>query len=158
MSLPHRKTILRKIPNGLFIVTAWDGTKPASAVISFLSQTSKDPPFVTMAIKTGTKLYKIARKAGKMAIHLLRKDQSDIAALHFKLKNRNSHFINGHEFLLSTAGNPILSDIPMVLEVDIHRIIEEGDHHIFICLVKNSILNEDVDILTMDDTNWNYGG
>jgi flavin reductase (DIM6/NTAB) family NADH-FMN oxidoreductase RutF len=158
MTLSHRKTILRKIPNGLFIVTAWDGTKPASAVISFLSQTSKKPPLVTMAIKTGTKLYKGVRKAGKMAIHLLRKDQSEIAALHFKIRKRNGQSINGHEFILSTAGNPILSDIPMILEVDVHRIIEEGDHHIFICLVKNSIMNEDVDILTMDDTNWNYGG
>jgi flavin reductase (DIM6/NTAB) family NADH-FMN oxidoreductase RutF len=154
----NRKTILRKIPNGLFIVTTWDGTKPASVVISFLSQTSKNPPFITMAIKTGTEFYKEARKAGKMAIHLLRKDQSETAALHFKTKKKDSHSINGHEFVLSEAKNPILSDLPMILEVDVHRIIEEGDHHIFICLVKNSILNEDVDILTMDDTNWNYGG
>ena len=34
----------------------------------------------------------------------------------------------------------------------------KDNHPIFICEVVNTILRQDVDMLTVADTNWHYGG
>lgn len=49
MDLTHRKTILRKIANGLFIVTSGNQQGVTAAMVTFLTQSSFDPPLITMA-------------------------------------------------------------------------------------------------------------
>jgi flavin reductase (DIM6/NTAB) family NADH-FMN oxidoreductase RutF len=156
--ITDRKTVLRKIPNGLFIVTAWDGKKPAAAVISFLTQTSIEPPMISLGIKENSGLYRAAAISGKMAVHLLRKDQQDVASSFFKIRNHSENDINGYLFILSKNGNPILNDFPYIIEIEVDEIVKKGDHHIFICKVVSTKVSDDCDILAMADTNWHYGG
>jgi flavin reductase (DIM6/NTAB) family NADH-FMN oxidoreductase RutF len=158
MSLEHKKTILRKIPTGLFITTAKDGDNATGAVISFVTQISIDPSYIALAIRENSSLYRVAEKSEYLAVHLPSKDQQSMVSSFFKIKELSEDSINGYNFKWSRLGNPILDDIPMILEVNIIDIIEKGDHPIFICEVVNTILREDVDILTMADTNWHYGG
>ncbi len=156
--ISNRKRILQKIPNGLFIVTAWDGHQPSAAVISFLTQTSIDPPMITVGIREKSRLYNAAVQSRKMAVHFLRKDQQDLAASFFKIKNQSKTKINNHPFTLSTRINPIITDCPMVMEVEVTKIVKGGDHHIFICDVVSTTIFEDAETLSMSDTNWHYGG
>ena len=85
-NLSERKKILQKIPNGLFIVTAWDGNQPSAAALSFLTQTSIDPPIIALGIREKSGLYDAAVKSRKMAVHFLRKDQQNLAASFFKIR------------------------------------------------------------------------
>ena len=158
MNLEHKKTILRKIPNGLFITTAKEGEKATGAVISFVTQISIDPPYLVLAIRKDSSLYKVAEKSKYLAIHLPSKKQQSIVSSFFKIKDQSQDSINGYNLKWSELGNPILDDIPMILEVKTIELIDKGDHPIFICEVVNTILRRDVDILTMEDTNWHYGG
>lgn len=158
MSLKDKKTILRKFPSGLFIVTAKDGEEGTGAVISFVTQISIDPAYIALGIRKNTKLYTIARNNKYLAINIPSKKQQSIVASFFKIRKQSDTYINGYTFKWSELKNPILDDVPMVLEVKIIDIIDKGDHPLFICEVVNTILREDVDILTMSDTNWKYGG
>ena len=158
MNLKYRKTILRKFPSGLFIVTVKDGENGTGAVISFATQISVEPPYIALAIRKDTNFYNIARDVEYLAVNLPSKNQQSMVASFFKIKEQTENSINGFTFKWSELKTPILDDVPMVLEVKIIDIIDKGDHPLFICEVENTILREDVDILTMSDTNWKYGG
>ncbi len=158
MNLEHKRTILRKIPNGLFIITVKEENNATGTVISFVTQISIDPPYIALAIRKGSSFYEVAEKSNYLAIHLPNKDQQSLVSSFFKTKDQAHDSINGYSFKWSELENPILDDIPMILEVTIIEIVDKGDHPIFICEVVNTILRQDVDILTMTDTNWHYGG
>ena len=158
MNLKHKKTILRKFPNGLFIVTVKERINATGTVISFVTQISIDPPYVALAIRRSSYFYKVAEKSNYLAIHLPNKDQQSMVSSFFKIKDQSSNSINGYDFSWSELNNPLLDDIPMILEVKIVEIVDKGDHPIFICEVVNTIVRQDVDMLTVADTNWHYGG
>ncbi len=158
MNFEHKKTILRKIPNGLFITTSKDGKKAIGAVISFVTQISIDPPYLALAIRKDSSSYKVAEKSKYLAVHLPSKEQQSIVSSFFKIKDQSQDLISGYNYKWSKLGNPVLNDIPMILEVKIIDMIDKGDHPIFVCEVVNTILRQDVDMLTMADTNWHYGG
>ncbi|MEE9574435.1 MAG: flavin reductase, partial [Candidatus Neomarinimicrobiota bacterium] len=89
MNLEHKKTILRKIPNGLFITTAKDGKSATGTVISFFTQISIDPPYVALAIRKDSSFYKVAEKSEYLVIHLPSKEQQSIVASFFKMKDQS---------------------------------------------------------------------
>jgi len=158
MNLNHKKTILRKIPGGLFIVTAKDKDYATGAVVSFVTQISIDPSYIAIAIRKDSYLYNVAEKSEYLAIHFPNKEQQSMVSSFFKIKDQSEKSINGHDYNWSELNNPLLDDIPMVLEVKIIEIVDQGDHPIFICEVANTIFRKDVDMLTMADTSWHYGG
>jgi len=158
MNLEHKKIILRKIPNGLFIVTTKENNKAAGAVISFLTQISLEPTLIALAIRKDSHLYTIAKNNHYLAVHFPSKEQKELVASFFKLQEQTKDSINGHRFEFSKLGNPLLDESPSILEVEIIQIIDKGDHPTFICEVVNTILRQDAEMLTMADTNWHYGG
>jgi flavin reductase (DIM6/NTAB) family NADH-FMN oxidoreductase RutF len=158
MSLEHKKTILRKFPSGLFIVTANDDGKGTGAVISFATQVSIEPSYVALCIREDSSFYNVAKLKKHLAVHLPSKNQKDMVASFFKIKEQDESSINSYPFEWSKLKNPILDDIPMILEVKIVDIIESGDHPVFIAEILNTILREELDMLAMSDTNWQYGG
>lgn len=158
MNLKHKKTILRKIPNGLFIATTKNGTNATGAVISFATQISIDPSYIALSIKKDSSFYNVAEKSEYLAVHLPSKKQKSMVSSFLKIKEQSQNSINGFGINWSELGNPILDDISMIIEVKIIEIIDRGDHPIFICEVVNTILRQDLDMLTMADTAWHYGG
>lgn len=158
MSLEHKKTLLRKFPSGLFIVTTNDNDKGTGATISFATQISIAPSLIAIAIRKDSSFYEAAKNNEYLAVHLPSKEQKTIVSSFFKIKEQYKKSINGYIFKWSDFNNPILDEIPMIIEGKILEIIKKGDHPIFICEIVNTILREDVEMLTMADTNWHYGG
>ncbi len=158
MNLSHRKTILRKISNGLYIVTAMVDGAPTGAVISFLTQTSIEPPLITLGIRTDSRLYRAVEKNGILGIHFPTIDQQEMVASFFKMLENDDKTINGYPFQLNDRNVPLLDNLPMILEVQILDVVKKGDHHIVITEVINTILRKDVDVLAMHHTSWHYGG
>ena len=158
MKFEDKKTILRKIPGGLFILTAKDKDYATGAVVSFVTQISIDPPYIAIAIRKDSYLYNVAENSEYLAIHFPSKEQQSMVSAFFKIKDQSEKSINGYDYNWSELGNPLLDDIPMILEVKIIEIVDQGDHPIFICEVENSILRQDVELLTLADTSWHYGG
>jgi len=158
MNLGDKKTILRKIPGGLFIVTAKDKDNATGAVISFVTQISIDPSYIALAIRKDSSIFNIVKNNKYLAIHFPSIDQQAMVSAFFKIKDQSEKSINGYDYNWSELGNPLLDDIPMILEVKIIEIVDQGDHPIFICEVANTILRQDVEMLTMADTSWHYGG
>ncbi|MFH1851462.1 MAG: flavin reductase family protein [Candidatus Neomarinimicrobiota bacterium] len=158
MKISDRKTILRKIPYGLYILTAPATGGPAAALVSFVTQSSIDPPLLAVALKTDSAAFAAVSSSRQFALHFIGREQQTLAADFIKIKNFDGHRINGYEYAISRRRNLLLTDSPMVLELELRQIAAIGDHHLFIGEVLETHLRRNCEILTMNQTNWHYGG
>lgn len=156
--MTERRVILRKISGPLVIVTSFAGNRATAAVISFITQTSIDPPMIVMAIRPESDLYAALTESKQAAIHFPRIDQKDLVAKFFKIRKWTDNSLNGYTFIISDRKNALLDEVPMSLEADIVDIIKQGDHHLFLCRISATHLENDYDTLNLSDTNWKYGG
>ncbi len=158
MDKKARRTILRKIPYGLYILTTRGNDGPVAAIVSFVTQSSIDPPEITLAMKAGTSIYYACASTGAMALHFIPAGESAMAEAFFKFKDFDESQINGFSYTSSEKGIPLLDKSPMILELNLRQITTTGDHHLFTCEVDDAHLRDDTDILTIQHTNWHYGG
>jgi flavin reductase (DIM6/NTAB) family NADH-FMN oxidoreductase RutF len=133
MDADAKKTVLRMIPYGLYIMTAEDKDgEIAAATVNWVTQTSFDPPLVVVGVKVESGAHEIAIRAGCFALNMLGKDQQGFAFSFFKPAERDGNTINGEPYHGGGNGAPILENTPASVECVIRQIVEMGDHHVFV--------------------------
>lgn len=167
MDANAKKTALRMIPYGLYVLTASakDGTVTASTV-NFVTQTSFNPPLVAVGVKTDSAGYGTIKSAGHFALNILGKGQQKLAFAFFKPAQLADGKLSGEPFTSGTNGAPVLSNAPACLECKLVEIVAQGDHHIFVGEVVEVHLpnppagRPDAAVLEMKDLGDNvfYGG
>lgn len=166
MDADSKKTALRMIPYGLYVLTAESGEGIAAATVNWVTQTSFAPPLVAVAVKADSGSYATARAAGHFALNMLGKGQQGPAFTFFKPAVAEGDKISGHAFKRGTTGAPLLTDCPSAVECRLVQVIEEGDHHVFLAEVVNAHIfkplegRADANILEMKDLGEKvfYGG
>ena len=80
MDQAQKKTALRMIPYGLYVLTgeSGDGTIVA-ATVNWVTQTSFEPPLVVVGVKADSATNAIIKSAGAFALNILGKDQKGTA-------------------------------------------------------------------------------
>ena len=133
MNEDAKKTALRMIPYGLYILTAegQDGSV-AAATINWVTQTAFAPPQIVMGVKTDSGAHAIIKDTKVFALNVLGKGQQGMAFNFFKSHERDGDSIGGESFEKSPAGAPILLSTPAWVECKLVDTIERGDHSIFV--------------------------
>ena len=76
MDADAKKTALRMIPYGIYVLTAEDANgNTAAATVNWVTQTSFDPPLIAVGVKTDSGAYNIVKTAGNFALNMLGKGQ-----------------------------------------------------------------------------------
>ncbi len=162
-----KKTTLRMIPYGMYVLTADGGDGDISAAtVNWVTQTSFAPPLVAVALKADSGAYAIVKKTGTFALNMLGKGQQGPAFTFFKPAEVDGSTISGEPFHAGSNGAPILDNAPAAAECKVVEIVEQGDHHIVIAEVTDaSVAKEpegraDEAILEMKDLGEKvfYGG
>lgn len=80
MNEEAKKTVLRMIPYGLYVLTAEgkDGSI-AAATVNWLTQAAFSPPLVALGVKADSGAHAIVKESGAFAINVLTKDQQGMA-------------------------------------------------------------------------------
>jgi flavin reductase (DIM6/NTAB) family NADH-FMN oxidoreductase RutF len=128
-----RKTALRMIPYGLYVLTgeARDG-RIAAATVNWVTQTAFEPPLVAVGVKADSRAHGIIKDAGCFALNILAKSQTSTAFAFFKTLEREGNTIGGEPFRAGSTGAPILESVPAFLECSLVDTVERGDHSIFV--------------------------
>jgi flavin reductase (DIM6/NTAB) family NADH-FMN oxidoreductase RutF len=63
MDADAKKTTLRMIPYGIYVLTAESGNEVAAATVNFVTQTSFSPPLVAVAVKADSGAYAARRSS-----------------------------------------------------------------------------------------------
>ncbi len=131
MDADAKKTALRMIPYGIYVLTAKaaDGTI-AAATVNWVTQTAFEPPLVAIGVKADSGAYGILKESGHFALNMLGKGQQKTAFAFFKATERDGQTINGHGFREGTNGAPILDDAQASVECRVAEIVARGDHHV----------------------------
>ena len=79
-----KKTLLRKIPHGVFICGVAEGEEVNGFTASWVTQGSFEPPLVVMAVRADSTSNGIIQRTGKFCLNVLAADQKDLAAVFFK--------------------------------------------------------------------------
>ncbi len=81
-----KKTALRMIPYGMFVLTTKDrgGQSVNAATINWATQTSFKPPLVAIGVKADSGVHQHIKDTNVFAVNVIGKDQKDLAFNFFK--------------------------------------------------------------------------
>ncbi|HEB90695.1 MAG TPA: flavin reductase [Deltaproteobacteria bacterium] len=127
-----KKTALRMIPYGIYVMTAEKGEEIAAATVNWVTQTSFEPPLVIVAVKADSGAHRVTRAAGAFALNMLGKGQQGVAFGFFKPAEKDGNTISGEPYRSGESGAPLLVNAVANVECRLVEVVERGDHHIFI--------------------------
>jgi len=133
MDANQKKTALRMIPYGLYILTSKgkDGTT-AAATVNWVTQASFEPPLVVVAVKADSQPYAVIRSAESFVLNILGKGQESVAYAFFKSVESDAQQIGGQPYRVGRTGAPILETMPAFVECRVIERVEKGDHAIVV--------------------------
>ncbi|MBL6958375.1 MAG: flavin reductase family protein [Rhodospirillales bacterium] len=167
MDSEQKKTALRMIPYGIYVLTAKDKDGAiAAATVNWVTQTSFDPPLLVVGLKADSGAYATAKAAGHFCLNMLGKGQQGAAFAFFKPAEADADTISGEPYHDGTEGQPVLDNAPASVVCRLDGIVEQGDHHIVIGEVIDAAVAQQPDgrpdeaILEMKELGENvfYGG
>ncbi len=153
-----KKTVLRMIPYGLYLLGARDGDNRTIATINWVTQTSFGPPLVVMGVKNDSGAHGMLKSSGKFALSMLKSGQKDMAYAFFKHVEPEGNTIGGFAFSDAENGCPTLDDTAGYVAGNVVEFVERGDHSVVIGEVKEAKLHGEAEILTLKEIGANYGG
>ncbi len=153
-----KKTILRKIPHGLYVCGVKDGEEVNGFTASWVMQSSFDPPLVVNCVKNDSKSHAMIKASGVFALSVLEAGQKDLAQKFFKPQRRVGNKFEDVEFTLGETGCPIISDSLGFFECKVVGSVEKGDHTVFVGEVIAAGVHRQGEPLLLESTGWNYGG
>jgi len=128
-----KKTALRMIPYGLYVLTSSNSEGAvAAATVNWVTQTAFKPPLVVVGVKADSGAHGIIKQSGHFALNVLGKSQSGLAFAFFKPAERDGNTVNGEPFHTGVTGSPLLGSAAAHIECRLTQTIENGDHSVFI--------------------------
>lgn len=159
MDVAARRTALRMMSNGLYVMTSRSGDRFGAATVTWVSQASFRPPLIVAAVRPESNVFACLRESGVAAVHILGRGQEDMARRFFAPTRANADGLNGEPFRKGTTLAPILVNAPACVEGRVLRILEGlGDHALVVLEVVGALCREQVRPLTVADSPWEYGG
>lgn len=154
-----KKTMLLKIPHGLYICGVKDGENMNGFTVSWLMQSSFKPPMVVNCVKQDSGSHEMLKNSGVFSISFLEDTQKDLAAKFFRPQSRVGNKFEDVEFYQGKeTGCPIISDSLGYIECKVVGSVAGGDHTVFVGEVIGSGVHREGKQILLEDTGWQYGG
>lgn len=150
-----KKTTLRMIPYGLYVLTAAtkDG-EVAAATVNWVTQASFEPPLVVVGVKADSHTHAIIKETKAFALNFLGKGQQGLAFTFFKPAELKDGKLSGEPFTPGATGAPILANAPAFVECTLEGTVEKGDHSVFVGKVVECGLTKPPEGRADDATLW----
>jgi flavin reductase (DIM6/NTAB) family NADH-FMN oxidoreductase RutF len=150
-----KKTALRMIPYGLYVLTAANKKgEIAAATVNWVTQASFEPPLVVVGVKTDSHAHPLIKETKAFALNVLGKGQQALAFTFFKPAEKKGDTISGEPFRAGTTGAPILTNAPAFVECTLEATVEQGDHSVFVGKVVEAGVSKQPDGRADDATLW----
>ncbi|MFQ5514209.1 MAG: flavin reductase family protein [Myxococcota bacterium] len=145
MDAAAKKTALRMIPYGLYVLTAEtkDG-RVAASTVNWVTQASFEPPLVVVGVKADSTAHELIKDARAFALNILGKGQENLAFTFFKTLEREGNSIGGQPFSSGSSGSPILQAAAGFVECILVDTLERGDHSLFLGSVIAAGVSRDI--------------
>ncbi|MBF2080512.1 MAG: flavin reductase [Synechococcales cyanobacterium T60_A2020_003] len=153
-----KKTMLRKIPHGLYVCGVTDGEEVNGFTASWVMQASFQPPLVVNCVRNDSKSHDMIKTSQVFALSVLEAGQKAIAQTFFKPQRLVGNKFEDIESYLGETGCPIISDSLGYVECRVVGSVEHGDHTVFVGEVIAAGVHREGEPLLLESTGWQYGG
>ena len=154
-----RRTTLRMLSNGLYVMTSRSGDRFGAATVTWVSQASFKPPLLMAAVRPESNVFACLRDSGQAAVHILGQGQEELARRFFAPTRVDPDGLNGEPVRPVATAAPILDNAPAYVECRVRRIVEGlGDHVLVVLEVVEAECRARLRPLTVADSPWEYGG
>jgi flavin reductase (DIM6/NTAB) family NADH-FMN oxidoreductase RutF len=137
--------VLGRVPSGVFILVAGDGTGRTTGLLaSWIQQASFDPPQVTVAVNKSRYLADWLKPGAPVTINQIAKGDNTLFRHFSKGFDPDADAFAGLELLQGSAGLPLLKAAMASMEGTISSQMEAGDHLIFLVTITNAVAHRDV--------------
>ncbi|MCW6037438.1 flavin reductase family protein [Spirulina subsalsa FACHB-351] len=154
-----KKTMLRKIPHGLYVCGVKDGEEMNGFTASWVMQASFEPPLIINCVRQDSGSHAMIQNSGVFALSFLESGQKEVAAKFFKPQRRVGNKLADIDFTLGAeTGCPILTDCLGYVECNVVGSVQQGDHTVFVAQVIGAGIHREGEPLTLESTGWQYGG
>jgi len=153
MDADAKKTALRMIPYGLYVLTceASDG-RVAASTVNWVTQASFERPLLAVGVKGDSAAHAIIQESRAFALNVLGKGQQDLAFAFFKSLEREGDSIGGQKFSKGASGAPILESAAAFVDCRLTEFAKGGDHSIFISEVIDAGVRREIPGRADDET------
>src|SRR5262245_37448202 len=128
-----KKTALRMIPYGLYVLTAANKSgQVAAGTVNWVTQVAFEPPLIVVGVKTDSHAHPLIKETQAFALNVLGKGQQGVAFTFFKPAELKDGKISGEPFRSGSTGAPILTNLPAYIECTLEATVEKGDHSVFV--------------------------
>ena len=163
MDAAVKKTTLRLIPYGLYVLTTKAGDSVSGATVNWVSQMSFEPPLLALGVKKDTKSFANIKAGGDLAISFLGTGQGALAFAFFGDTPFEGSAFVAKDLRIATepspSGVPLLVDAPAWATLRVTDVVERGDHAVVVVEVTDVGLRAEApQALTLKELNLNYGG
>ncbi len=159
LDLDAKKHTLRLLHHNVAIVSSGSGDQAVGATVTWFTQSSFEPPLITMAIKADSRLYAAIQANMNLVISLVSQGDKSLAGAFFKPGGWQDGNFGGFPATAYETGGAILKASPAWLACQVKTIIEEGDHHVVISQVVDTGINKAAEqAMCLSETGWHYGG
>ena len=159
MDLQAKKTALRKIPHGVYIVGVKQGSQLNAFTATWLTQVSFTPPLVALGIRKDAHSFDMIKQDRVFTVNLLGRDQKALAEHFVKPATVIGEKLKTVPHRAGKTGAPILDQAIAYFECEVREIANAlGDHAVVIGEVIEAGVHKDEPALTLMDTGWHYGG
>ncbi len=153
-----KKTALRGISYGLYVI----GTKGDDGLHAFtgnwVTQASFAPPLVAIGVKKDSGSWAGIQQSRVFSVNVLETGSKDLAFAFFKPVSVEGNKIAGYEYETKTTGSPILKDALSWFECKVTDIVDRGDHALVVGEVIDAGVHREGDPMTLKETGLFYGG
>jgi flavin reductase (DIM6/NTAB) family NADH-FMN oxidoreductase RutF len=155
-----KRRALRRIPYGMYVMTAVKAGTPVASTLTWLSQCSFHPPLVMIGVQTNSLVHDAIEESGGIAINFLSQGQQDVAERFFRPPVAEEGRLHGLVYEPGPqTGAPIFTDLPAWLEARVTDSVRRGDHTVFVAeVVGAGVRDANFTPLLLSSTPWNYGG
>jgi flavin reductase (DIM6/NTAB) family NADH-FMN oxidoreductase RutF len=153
-----KRKSLRNISYGVYVLTAKSREDYAAATVTWVSQSSLNPPQIMLGLKRSSKTAELVKKANTFVLNILGESQKQIASAFLKHASVEGEKINGYQFKIGKTNAPILTEAPSYIECKVNQLIEGSDHDVVIADLIDAGVHSDETPLNLKSTGWSYGG
>jgi flavin reductase (DIM6/NTAB) family NADH-FMN oxidoreductase RutF len=134
---------LGKIPSGVGVLTAKNGSEQSAMLASWFQQVAFDPPTVAIAVNKSRPILSHIQSSKSFTLSLFHTNQKDLFAHFAKGFEPGQDPFQGVKTNSNGTGGVVLSDAMSYLSCEVTGELEAGDHKVFLGkVVKGGILND----------------
>jgi flavin reductase (DIM6/NTAB) family NADH-FMN oxidoreductase RutF len=148
------KEALKKVVNGVFVITTKCGDKVNGMTAVWLTTVSFDPPLVCVSIGKEHFTHNLTEKSGVFAVNILKEGQVDIGKHFGFTSGRETDKFANIPYTTKTTGSPILKDVAAYLDCKVTSSVDIGNLTLFIGKVLDAWTDENAQPLVFREKDF----